>query len=91
MAGRRAGDCSRGARVPVDLPGLGRGADEPSREVIEAPLAHVVCNGVEAAHARSDLFERRRVLMHDWAHYLAQRIDCRRQVQQGHLVRGRPS
>ena len=40
------------------------------REVIEAALAHVVQNQVEAAYARSDLFERRRVLMNDWAAYL---------------------
>ncbi len=39
-------------------------------EVIEAALAHVVQNKVEAAYARSDLFERRRRLMHDWAAYL---------------------
>ena len=44
--------------------------DHP-REVIEAALAHVVRNRVEAAYARSDLFERRRVLMDDWALYLA--------------------
>ena len=40
------------------------------REVIEAALAHVVRNRVEAAYARSDLFERRRTLMDDWARYL---------------------
>ena len=45
--------------------------DHP-REVIEAALAHVVRNKVEAAYARSDLFERRRILMDEWAHYLAQ-------------------
>ena len=45
--------------------------DHP-REVIEAALAHVVRNRVEAAYARSDLFERRHILMHDWARYLAQ-------------------
>ena len=39
--------------------------------MIEAAVAHVVCNRVEAAYARSDLFERRRVLMDDWARYLA--------------------
>ena len=44
--------------------------DHP-REVIEAALAHVVRNRVEAAYARSDLFERRRVLLDDWARYLA--------------------
>ena len=43
--------------------------DHP-REVIEAALAHVVPNKVEAAYARSDLFERRRLLMDDWAGYL---------------------
>ena len=41
------------------------------REVVEAALAHVVPNKVEAAYARSDLFERRRGLMNDWAAYLA--------------------
>ena len=42
--------------------------DHP-REMIEAALAHVVQNKVEAAYARSDLFERRR-LMAEWAAYL---------------------
>ena len=40
-------------------------------EVVEAALAHVVRNKVEAAYRRSDLFERRRRLMNDWAAYLA--------------------
>ena len=44
--------------------------DHP-REVIEAALAHVVQNKVEGAYARSDLFERRRRLMDEWAAYLA--------------------
>ena len=44
--------------------------DHP-REVIEAALAHMVQNPVEAAYARSDLFERRRRLMDDWAPYLS--------------------
>ena len=52
--------------------------DHP-REVIEAALAHVVPNNVEAAYARSDLFERRRRLMDDWAAHL-----------NGHRVSGRP-
>ena len=43
--------------------------DHP-REVIEAALAHVVQNKVEAAYARSDLFERRRRLMDDWSAYV---------------------
>ena len=46
--------------------------DHP-REVIEAALAHVVPNKVEAAYARSDLFNRRRLLMDDWAKYLGGR------------------
>jgi hypothetical protein len=51
--------------------------DHP-REVIEAALAHVVQNKVEAAYARSDLFERRRRLMNDWAAYLGgDRAACR--------------
>ena len=41
------------------------------REVVEAALAHTVRNPTEAAYARSDLFERRRRLMDDWAAYLA--------------------
>ena len=41
------------------------------RVVTEAALAHVVQNKVEAACARSDLFERRRRLMDDWAVHLA--------------------
>ena len=41
-----------------------------AREVIEAALAHVVQNKVEAAYARSDLFARRRRLMDDWSAYL---------------------
>ncbi len=44
--------------------------DHP-REVVEAALAHRVRNQVEAAYRRSDLFERRRRLMDDWAAYLA--------------------
>ena len=43
--------------------------DHP-REVIEAALAHVVQNRVEAAYRRTDLFDRRRRLMNDWAVYL---------------------
>ena len=40
------------------------------RDVIESALAHVVTNRTEAAYARSDLFERRRRLMNEWAAYL---------------------
>ena len=54
--------------------------DHP-REVVEAALAHVVRNKVEAAYARSDLFERRRRLMDDWAAYLGGR------ARETHLLR----
>ena len=43
--------------------------DHP-RAVVEAALAHTVRDQTEAAYARSDLFERRRHLMDDWADYL---------------------
>ena len=36
----------------------------------EAALAHRVRNPIEAAYRRTDLFERRRVLMDQWAAYL---------------------
>ena len=51
--------------------------DHP-RDVIEAALAHVVGSKVEAAYARSDLFERRRRLMDDWAAYLARENTAKR-------------
>ncbi len=41
-----------------------------SREIAEAALAHTVA-GVEGAYFRSDLFERRRRLMDQWAAFLA--------------------
>ena len=49
--------------------------DHP-REVIEAALARVIQNKVEAAYARSDLFERRR-LMDEWAVYVSGRTGTR--------------
>ena len=55
--------------------------DHP-REVIEAALAHLVQNRVEAAYARSDLFERRRTLMDDWARYLDQGMGEDREPRQ---------
>ena len=39
--------------------------------VMEAALAHTIRNKVEAAYARSDLFEKRRTLMESWSEYLA--------------------
>ena len=42
-----------------------------AREIAEAALAHRIADKVEAAYARSDLFDRRRTLMDQWAGYLA--------------------
>jgi integrase len=38
-------------------------------DVVEMALAHMVANKVEAAYRRGDLFQKRRVLMDDWAGY----------------------
>ena len=43
------------------------------RAVCEAALAHVTGDKVEAAYARSDLFEKRRDLMESWAAFVAER------------------
>ena len=59
------------------------------QEVIEAALAHVVRNRVEAAYARSDLYKRRRTLMDDRAGYLAEGIGRPHQVGKGDLAQGR--
>jgi hypothetical protein len=45
-------------------------SDAP-REICELALAHVNSDRVEAAYRRSDLFERRRELMADWATHVA--------------------
>ena len=42
------------------------------REVAEACLAHAVKSKAEAAYARSDLLNRRRILMRAWADYLSE-------------------
>ena len=44
---------------------------ETPREVCELALAHVNSDRVEAAYRRTDLFERRRALMQQWADYVA--------------------
>jgi integrase len=38
-------------------------------EIVEAALAHVVSNKVEAAYRRTDFFDRRRTLMDDWGSF----------------------
>ncbi len=40
--------------------------------VSEAALAHTLGNMTEQAYARSDLFEKRRTLMHQWAHFVTE-------------------
>ena len=50
------------------------------REICEAALAHTVGSKVEAAYFRSDLFERRRLLMQSWANF------CSRPVQAGEVI-----
>ena len=45
-------------------------SDAP-RDVCEPALAHVNSDRVEAVYRRSDLFERRRLLMQEWAAYVA--------------------
>jgi integrase len=42
-----------------------------AREVIETAMAHQLKDKAEAAYARGDLFQKRRKLMQDWAHFLA--------------------
>ena len=43
----------------------------------EAALAHTLGNSTEQAYARSNLFERRRALMDEWAAYIVTRDDGR--------------
>jgi len=52
------------------------------RELAEAALSHTLGNKVERAYARSDLFDRRRVLMERWGAYVAR--------QAGNVVRFAP-
>lgn len=39
------------------------------REIAEQALAHVLSDDTEAAYRRTDLFNKRKALMDDWAHY----------------------
>ena len=50
--------------------GAAEETDHP-RKVVEAALAHVVQDKVEAAYRRTDLYERRRRLMDQWARYIS--------------------
>ena len=51
------------------------GENSVDRVLAEASLAHTVGNAVETAYARSDLLERRRKVMNDWATYVSLRDD----------------
>ena len=44
--------------------------DGPGGEVREMALAHAIGDGTVAAYQRSDLFEKRRNLMADWAKFI---------------------
>ena len=50
-----------------------------SRDIAEAALAHATGDATERSYARSDLFERRRVLMAEWGKFVASQVpDVRR-------------
>ena len=50
-----------------------------SRDVAEMALAHAIGDKVEAAYRRGDLFEKRALMMADWAKFLA-RAESKAQV-----------
>lgn len=50
-----------------------------SREVAEMALAHAIGNKVEAAYRRGDLYEKRALMMAEWARFLA-RVEAKGQV-----------
>ena len=57
--------------LPLRPNGAAECTDAP-RKVCELALSHVNTNRIEAAYRRTDLFERRRALMEQWAAFLAQ-------------------
>ncbi len=68
----------RRANLPITIHGFRSAfrdwcaeATSTPREVAEACLAHVVRNAVEAAYARTDHLDKRRVVMDAWAAYCA--------------------
>jgi integrase len=48
--------------------------DMAAREVAETSLAHQVGDDTERAYARSDILERRRILMEEWASYAFSKV-----------------
>ena len=55
-------------------------------EVREMALAHAIGDGTVAAYQRSDLFEKRRNLMADWAKFLSTAPSVGGNVVQMHKV-----
>ena len=51
-----------------------------TREVVEAALAHVIGNKVDAAYQRGDLLDKRRELMAEWGKYCAKLASTTRSV-----------
>ncbi|EAQ45164.1 putative integrase dna protein [Roseobacter sp. MED193] len=45
-------------------------SDAASYDVAETALAHIIGGKVERAYARSDLLDRRRILMQKWADFV---------------------
>ena len=74
---RAISECFRGLGVAGTIHGMRSAfrdwcADHAvDREVAEAALGHVVKSKAEAAYRRTDLLERRRVVMEAWGRYLA--------------------
>ena len=50
------------------------------RELAERALAHTVASAVEAAYHRSDVLEKRRTLMEDWARFVRTPFASRQNV-----------
>ena len=59
---------------------MGAARSDAPREVRELALAHVNNNSIEAAYRRTDLFERQRALMEQWAAFLAGTGDAVRRL-----------
>jgi len=64
----REDDTAYGLRSPFRDKAVEKATNRP-HAVIEAALAHVVKNKMEAAYFRSDLFELRRRLMEAWERF----------------------
>ena len=61
------------AWFPLQLPGLAAERTNHPREIAEAALAHTIPNAAERAYKRTDLFDKRRRLMAEWARYCEQK------------------